>query len=248
MNWGRLATENYRGAQVPRVLGIALAGVAVVSTLAVVEGGHVGRAGWGALASSLLVAGACLIDDLVPIGPRGLRNHLRSLADGHMTTGVLKFVVIVGAGVVAVALQPGRPGWVRVAGVVLVAGSANLWNGLDVVPGRALKAFLVVGGASAFWLDWPLVPTVPGLVLAAVPALVVDLREAAMLGDAGANLLGFTAGLALYAVLPDPWVLVAAASAVALNALADTVTLSRLIEAAPPLRWFDRLGRRTPVV
>jgi hypothetical protein len=247
MKWGRLATANYRGAQVPRVLGIALAGVAIASTLAVAAGGSVARAGWGALGGSLLVAGACLIDDLAPIGPRGLRNHLRSLAEGHMTTGVLKLMVIVGAAVVVVALQPVRPGWVRLAGVVLVAGSANLWNGLDVVPGRALKTFLVVGGASAVWLDRSLVPTVPGLVLAALPAVVVDLREVAMLGDAGANLLGFTAGLALFAVLPDPWVLVAAVAAIILNALADTVTLSRLIGAAPPLRWLDELGRTAPV-
>jgi hypothetical protein len=28
-----------------------------------------------------------------------------------------------------------------------------------------------------------------------------------------------------------------------LNVLADTVTLSRVIDAVPPLRWFDRLGR-----
>ena len=64
-----------------------------------------------------------------------------------------------------------------------------------------------------------------------------------MLGDGGSNLLGFTAGLGLYLVLPGPWVWVAASVAVALNVLADTVTLSRLIDAVGPLRWFDRLGR-----
>jgi hypothetical protein len=31
--------------------------------------------------------------------------------------------------------------------------------------------------------------------------------------------------------------------AVALNVLAETVTLSRLIDAVAPLRWFDRVGR-----
>jgi hypothetical protein len=31
--------------------------------------------------------------------------------------------------------------------------------------------------------------------------------------------------------------------AVTLNVLAETVTLSRLIEAVAPLHWFDRLGR-----
>ena len=36
---------------------------------------------------------------------------------------------------------------------------------------------------------------------------------------------------------------VAAAIAVVINAVAETVTLSRVIEAVPPLRWFDALGR-----
>ncbi len=31
--------------------------------------------------------------------------------------------------------------------------------------------------------------------------------------------------------------------AVVVNAVAETVTLSRVIEAVPPLRWFDGLGR-----
>jgi hypothetical protein len=64
-----------------------------------------------------------------------------------------------------------------------------------------------------------------------------------MLGDGGSNLLGFTAGLGLYLVLPPPGVWVAAGVAVALNVLAETVTLSRLIDAVAPLRWFDRVGR-----
>jgi hypothetical protein len=36
---------------------------------------------------------------------------------------------------------------------------------------------------------------------------------------------------------------VGAAVAVALNVLAEILTLSRLIDAVAPLRWFDRLGR-----
>jgi hypothetical protein len=70
-----------------------------------------------------------------------------------------------------------------------------------------------------------------------------DLRERAMLGDSGANLLGFLAGAEIVRRLPEPWLPVAAAVVVALNLLAETVTFSRTIEAIPPLRWFDHLGR-----
>jgi hypothetical protein len=58
------------------------------------------------------------------------------------------------------------------------------------------------------------------------------------------NLLGFAVGLAIADVLADPWVPVAAVVAVGLNVLADTVTFSRVIDATPPLRWADGLGRR----
>jgi hypothetical protein len=65
-----------------------------------------------------------------------------------------------------------------------------------------------------------------------------------MLGDGGANLLGFAAGLAVYDVAADAWVAVAAAAAVGLNVVADTVSFSRVIDRTPPLRFLDGIGRR----
>jgi UDP-N-acetylmuramyl pentapeptide phosphotransferase/UDP-N-acetylglucosamine-1-phosphate transferase len=243
MSWGRLTAENYRGVHLPRALGIALALVAVLSTVAIAVGLGLEAAGWVALAGSLLVFGAGLIDDLYPTGPRGLRDHIRSLARGRMTTGVLKMAVVGACSVLVVALQPARPVWVQIVGVVLVAACTNVWNGLDVRPGRALKAFLVAG-LCTIAVDRSLLPTLPGLVvLGAGPALYFDLRERAMLGDGGSNLLGFTVGLGLYLELPEWGVGAAAVLAVALNVLADTVTFSRLIDALPPLRWLDGLGR-----
>ena len=64
-----------------------------------------------------------------------------------------------------------------------------------------------------------------------------------MLGDSGANLLGFLAGAEIVRRLPEVWLLAAVAIVVGLNILAETVTFTRTIEAIPPLRWFDRLGR-----
>src|SRR4029453_19251740 len=134
MRWGRLLVENHRGAPGPPVLGIALGIDAVVWTLVVATITDVGSAGWGALGGLLLVFGAGLIDDLVPAGPRGLRDHLRSAASGHPTRGVVKILVIGGSAVVVIPLQPPRPTSVEVLGIVILAACANLWNGLDVVP------------------------------------------------------------------------------------------------------------------
>jgi UDP-GlcNAc:undecaprenyl-phosphate GlcNAc-1-phosphate transferase len=245
MRAGRLTVENYRGVPVPRTLGLWLVLAATGSTGVIALSGRpasVTRAGWGALGAAVLVFAAGLVDDLAAAGPRGLRNHVRGLVTGHVSTGIVKVVVIVAAAVVAIALQPGRSGGIRLAGAVLVAASANVWNGLDVRPGRAIK-FGLVASLGLVGVDLALLPTLPGVVLGSVAGLWFDLHERVMLGDGGANLLGFTIGLGLYLVLPDLGVVVAAALAVAINAVAETATLSRVIDVVPPLRWFDRLGR-----
>jgi hypothetical protein len=237
---------NFRGRRVPRVLGVGIAtGTAFTLALRGIVGGGLSADELVAAAAAGLVFLAGLVDDLVPSGPRGIRNHLRELAAGRMTTGILKLVVTAGATIVVVASAAYRSWPIAAAAVVLVMGTTNLWNGLDVRPGRALKFFLVM------WLALVAVapPAGPDVAVLrsmwpwAALALLPDLRERAMLGDAGANVLGFTVGLGLLRVAPPWWVLVLAVAVLALNVLADTFTLSRAIEAAPPLRWFDRLGR-----
>ena len=240
----RLRVANHRGVEVPAILGLALAGFAAGSVAAVALLDRIDRAGWIATAALALVLAAGLVDDLTPTGPRGIRDHLRALAAGRVSTGIVKLVVIAGAAAVTVAAVPGRTGLARVAGALLIAASANVWNGLDVRPARAIKFFLPAA-LVVLATPWPAQPFLPGVALGALLLLPWDARERAMLGDAGANLLGFTAGLGLFHLVHG-WALVAAALvAVTLNVLADTVTLSRLIELVPPLRWYDAMGRRT---
>lgn len=242
--WGRLLVENHRGVPVPRVLGVALAIDAAVWTVVYATVRDLGAPGWGALAGTLLVFAAGIVDDLSPPGPRGLRNHLRSIASGQVTTGGLKLLVITGSAVFVVALQPARTTYVELVGIVLIAACANVWNGLDVKPGRALKAFLPPAVAFLAWGALEHAPVILGLFVGALVVLPFDLRERAMLGDGGSNMLGFAVGIGVYDVVPDPWVPVAAGAAVALNIVADTVSFSRLIERLAPLRWLDALGRR----
>jgi UDP-GlcNAc:undecaprenyl-phosphate/decaprenyl-phosphate GlcNAc-1-phosphate transferase len=173
---------------------------------------------------------------------RGIRGHFKELARGRVTPGTLKLVGIVAAAtVVTMSLADDL---VQVLlGIPVIAGSANLWNLLDVRPGRALKWFLVAALVLVGWYarydDFLL-----GAAIGSAAALLVfDLRERAMLGDAGSNLLGFIVGIALFRVLPTWGLGIALAVILALHAVGETVTLSRVIETSPPLRWFDRLGR-----
>jgi len=243
MRWGRVAVENHRGVLVPRILGVFLAAVALAWTAVYDVAREVGALAWTSLLGSLLVFAAGIVDDIAPPGPRGLREHLRALARGTVTTGVLKVVVTVGAAVVVVArLQP-PTAWEALASIVLLAACANVWNGLDVRPGRALKAYLPVGLAFVLAGDVSAAPVALAVFVGALVALPADLRELAMLGDGGSNLLGFAAGIGLILVLPGWAVALVAAVAVALNLVAEMVTFSRAIDRVPPLRWLDRLGR-----
>ncbi|MGH2765401.1 MAG: hypothetical protein ACRDKA_05760 [Actinomycetota bacterium] len=245
---GRLVRPNHAGERVPAVLGLALIGGALAGALS-------GRAGAGwppgrvesaTLAAAVAVAAAGLLDDLLgDEGDRGFRGHLGGFLRGRPTTGLLKLVVGVGAGVLVALSIGGGP--VRVAAAaVLVAAATNMWNALDVRPGRSLKwgavallPILVITWDAGFGL-------VAGAVLGAVAGVLpFDLTERGMLGDAGSNPLGLVAGAGLALVLPTPGVVVAAGAVVLLQVAAETVTISRIMDAVPPLRWFDRLGRRT---
>src|SRR5262249_21695351 len=111
-----------------------------------------------------------LADDLWSGPERGFRAHLRS----RRTTGVLKLLGIPAVGLIATR---------RISGALLVGLAANALNQLDTRPGRALKAYI----AAALAVDAP--------VRIAVLLLPYDLREMAMLGDAGSNALGGLLGL-----------------------------------------------------
>ena len=239
--WPRVV--NHRGRSLPVTLGAAVAGAGALGSAVVFATLDVPRDGVAVTIACALVFAAGFVDDLSSGGPRGIRSHLRELLRLHVTTGIVKLLVVTASAIVITASLPGR-GSATIAGVVLMAAGANLWNGLDVRPGRALKAFLPV--AVAVIVAGPaleLVPPLPGVAAGAALVLPADLRERAVLGDGGSNLVGFVAGLGLYLILPTWGAWLGAAFAVALNVLAETVTLSRAIDAIPPIRWYDALGR-----
>ena len=185
-----------------------------------------------------------LLDDRRGGKDRGFRAHLASLSRLKPSTGALKLVIGGGLAVWLALLLGG--GTVRVAAsALLIALTTNLVNALDVRPGRALKWSLPLMAVACVALAGePLAILLATAVGAGLGILPFDLSERGMLGDAGSNPLGLLAGLGLAAILPTWGVVVASAFAVALQVAAETVTISRLIDATPPLRWLDRLGRR----
>jgi UDP-N-acetylmuramyl pentapeptide phosphotransferase/UDP-N-acetylglucosamine-1-phosphate transferase len=239
----RWRKKNHRGRDLPVTLGWAL-GLGVAAATLIV-GQQVRALGLrdsqaGELVAAAIVFLAGVVDDGFGGEARGLRGHLRALAAGRVTTGAVKLVAAVLAAAITVGWTPREHLWANVLALVAIAGCTNVWNGLDVAPGRAAKGFLVV---AVVLLAVDLRAFLLVCTGAAAAVLWPDLRERGMLGDSGANLLGFLAGAEIVRRLPEPWLPVAAAVVVGLNLLAETVTFTRTIEAIPPLHWFDRLGR-----
>lgn len=245
-----MARSNYRGIKLNPVLGlvVALSAAWVIAWSLVARAvgdrwePRFGQYVW-LLVAGLLVVGAGAIDDMSSSPVRGLRGHLGSTLRGRPTTGALKIAAGIAAGVLVVIGLPNRPPADLVIGVIVVAASANLWNDLDVVPGRAGKFFMF----PAVVLPFVGSTSVPQVVLfvvlfGEVAVLGMDLRERGMLGDAGSNFLGFVIGAALYGTLDGVGLAVAAVLVVGLNLVAETIGFSRIVDATPPLRWFDRLG------
>ncbi|MCW2948313.1 MAG: hypothetical protein JWR24_5030 [Actinoallomurus sp.] len=238
---------NHRGEPVTLLEGPALVAGAVAAVA--VAPGVPARMRAAAIFAGSAAGALGAYDDLAGSGDsRGFKGHLSALAGGEVTTGAVKILGIGAAGLVAAALAGTRARSLRGALLdtlingALVAGSANLLNLFDLRPGRAIKVGVLAG----------LPGTLGGSAVAAAPfgaavaLLPEDLGERAMLGDAGANALGALLGLSA-AGLNRPARLGLLAGVTALNAASEVVSFTKVIQATPPLRWLDQLGRRPAV-
>ena len=274
---------NFHGATVSLRGGVAMAGASVASAAVASALSDQPRAALGGVVASLGGGLAGYIDD-VDQGAhdggkvaKGLKGHLGALAHGQVTTGVIKIAGIGASALAASALVGSKATSVsgKVADLalntVLIAGTANLANLLDLRPGRALKATVLVATplsyfscAAAKTPAWETsgapsaTPAAPasasgasaqrllasGLNAAAITALVEDLQETTMLGDTGANAAGALLGTSLAA--NDSWKLRLGTTlgVVGLILASEKVSFSKVIAANPALNWLDQLWRR----
>jgi UDP-GlcNAc:undecaprenyl-phosphate GlcNAc-1-phosphate transferase len=252
-----LARTNYRGKAVATGGGLL-----VVLAVLLVEGARVGLGVLGVGKepglddTRTLVLFACvgfcllgLFDDLLATGDeRGFGGHVRALAHGRVTTGLVK---LVGGAALAlvIAAAPGPEARTRlIVDAALNALAANLSNLFDRAPGRALKVGVVawvplaiIAGGDALGVA---IAPIMGAFLAILPD---DLGERLMLGDAGANVLGGVLGLAAVLETSPTTRVVILVVLLALNAASEWVSFGRVIRQITVLRRLDQLGRRARV-
>ena len=259
---------NFNGATVSLRGGVAMAGASVASAAVASVLSDQPRAALGGAVAALGGAVAGYIDD-VDQGAhdggkvaKGLKGHLGALAHGQVTTGVIKIAGIGASALAASALVGSKATSVSgkaadlALNTVLIAGTANLANLLDLRPGRALKATVLVATPLSYFSAAAAKPEASasgasaqrllasGLNAAAITALVEDLQETTMLGDTGANAAGALLGTSLAA--NDSWKLRLGATlgVVGLILASEKVSFSKVIAANPALNWLDQLWRR----
>lgn len=241
--------KNYLGLDIPTSCGISL----VLSAMMAILLGYF--FGWLPLSLSELVvplflvssaAFAGLVDDIWGTqSVKGFRGHLGSLIFARrLSTGTIKAIVIfASSAIVATAISSRLIE--AVVNTFILALSANMWNLLDLRPGRAIKAYFIVqfpvslltSPSSATILAF----SVLGAALAYLPA---ELKERGMLGDTGSNALGISIGylivlnLGLYPRIIYLMILLL------MHLYCEKYSLSRLIERNPVMRFLDQLGRR----
>jgi UDP-GlcNAc:undecaprenyl-phosphate/decaprenyl-phosphate GlcNAc-1-phosphate transferase len=255
--------ENYRGAEVAFPAGVAivvsaLLALIVVAPLDKVAGLDIFRP--ETQDSFVFVIGVALLgllDDLVgsgalsPPGParrepaaeRGWRGHAAATLRGGFSTGAAK-----AAGTLALALfvlaGTGLDAGEYLLAVGLLVLATNLFNLLDLRPGRSIKALVLLGLAltlGTFDLDplWAL-----GLFVGPILVLLpLDLREVGMLGDTGSNVVGAVAGLWLVLTLSTTGQAIALGLITVATVYGEFRSISVLVERTPLLRHLDSLGR-----
>jgi hypothetical protein len=162
---------------------------------------------------------------------------------GEPSTGALKAAGSLVAAVTATSLM-GFGGTRRLLAVAVLVLAPHVFNLLDLRPGRASKALVLLAAALAagsrelrpLWAVGP-------FLAAALVAGALDLRERAMLGDCGASLLGAIAGLLLVLALPPAGQLAALAILGAAVVYGEFGSISALVERTPGLRELDSWGR-----
>jgi UDP-N-acetylmuramyl pentapeptide phosphotransferase/UDP-N-acetylglucosamine-1-phosphate transferase len=246
----RLAMANYRGVTLPFPAGTVVVAAAALAAgpLALIQ--ELGVADDVLSPDLRAVAVYCfgvaalgLLDDALGGEPRGWRGHGAAVLRGGISTGALKAAGSLGLALYALSGLGLGDGEYLLAVAVLVL-CTNLFNLLDLRPGRSAKAFVLLGaGLTLGTWDVDVLWTLGLFAGAAVVVGAFDLRERAMLGDTGSNLLGALAGLWIVLALGTVGQAIALAVVLAITIYGEFRSISSLVERAPLLRQLDSFGR-----
>ncbi|MNI04746.1 Glycosyl transferase family 4 [compost metagenome] len=199
------------------------------------------------LAVTIILAVGWLDDTIGHKHIKGLRGHLTFLLQqGTISMGIVKIVGFTAVSIWVLLQLDMEPYSFFHIGLklMLILLMTNGLNLLDVRPGRALKVFMLMAvGAALFFVELKVMIFMLPVVVGGMILFPYDVRGRLMLGDTGANLVGFSLGFWFMIGAPVwvEWMLVI--GGVTLHIVAEKSSMTRLIENNRLLNWLDRLGR-----
>ncbi|WP_069649494.1 hypothetical protein [Caloranaerobacter ferrireducens] len=195
------------------------------------------------LTCMLFIAVISLLDDLVgDCKIKGFKGHILNLFKGNVTTGVLKAITgFICSFFISYFISTGL-NELMINTIILVL-SINFINLLDLRPGRAVKMTII--------LIIPLLLSQLSrnifILMSTLGFLVVylpkDLKGNMMLGDIGANTLGWTLGVQLVISMDLMIKFIVLILLIIIHIIAEKYSISRIIKSNRILNYIDQLGR-----
>lgn len=191
----------------------------------------------------LFIAIISLIDDLLGNHKiKGFKGHILNLFRGNVTTGVLKAAT----GFICsffISFFTSNNLYETILNTSILVLCVNFINLMDLRPGRAAKITIV--------LIIPLLLSQTHnntfISISALGFLIVylpkDLKGTMMLGDIGANTLGWTLGVQLILNIDLMTKLITLIMLVTIHIIAEKYSISEIIENNRLLNYLDNLGR-----
>ncbi len=257
----RLTGRNYKGAVIPVGMGLFLWFMLMLFFLLIqcwgmlqfplpdmLQGGGGGsvqdRFQTFTLALTVIFVLGWTDDAIGNAAVKGISGHWAAWKrDRTITTGLVKAGAVPAVSL-WVAAEAADGIWAGLIHFCLLVLATNAINLLDLRPGRACKAFLLLAASLLAVASGPgwilyLLPLLSGALL----LLPGDLKARFMLGDTGANFLGFGIGYCMTASGPLWYQAGLAGLLACMHWFAERRSISGAIERRRWLRWLDRWGR-----
>lgn len=238
--------ENYRSKEVIFGMGVVFMPIIITATaIATIMYSNQFHNYASYLFAVSAIGFAGLLDDLIGKKQiKGLKNHITSFIRGHLTTGFIKaFMGFSVSFIISYGISKNVVDFIL--NIFIIALFTNALNIMDLRPGRCIKVFLTIGLVIVFVNLTEVISLLP-LVIALVAALVYmpyDLNEICMLGDTGSNILGITLGYFSALVFETTSKSVIFIALIAINLVAEKLSISAIISNNKLLNYIDNIGR-----
>lgn len=246
---GNALVKNYKGVLIPQGIGIIFPILYLAwSVLFIVIFGEFPIDIFLILLAVFSASFIGFIDDM--LGARnvlGFKGHFGKLLHGKLTTGGLKAIAgLLAAFVISAVAASGVVSEI-ILNTFVVALFTNLFNLLDLRPGRSIKFFLLLFLLSAIGLlaAGKLIGVMPYLPLAAIILgyFPYDLSANCMMGDAGSNVIGMSMGVLIASTFEIYTKVLVLICLIAVHIYTEKYSLTDLINKNRFLSYFDELGR-----